>query len=307
MCEETPESPNINARSAAGQKWTVRNCSSDSAPNATVIMNTVRNTYIHIPMLKKDKLSMNKEVLFAKTLEQVKKTAADQGNCVSKEQVEEAFAPLALTGEQMNLVYDYLHQHKIGIGEPVDPDEYLADEERDYLDSYLKELRALPKLTDGEKEAVTLSAMAGDADAQSRLAEAYLPEVAEIAKLYAGQGVILEDLIGEGNVAVAAGVTMLGALEHASEAQGMLGKMIMDAMEEYIAQNVEETEKDKKIADKVNKVADAARELSEELHRKVTVEEIMTESGLSRKAIEDAVRMSSGKIEEIETEVTSEG
>lgn len=248
---------------------------------------------------------MDREILFAKTLEQVKKTAADQGNCISKEKVEEAFAPLALTGEQMGMVYDYLHQHKIGIGEPVDPDEYLADEERDYLDSYLEELRSLPKLTDGEKEAVTLSAMAGDADAQNKLMEAYLPEVAEIAKLYAGQGVFLEDLIGEGNVAVAVGVTMLGALEHVSEAEGMLGKMIMDAMEDYIAQNAEEVKKDKRIADKVNKVADAARELSEELHRKVTVEEVMTESGLSRKAIEDAIRMSGGKIEELENDTTS--
>ena len=80
----------------------------------------------------------------------------------------------------------------------------------------------------------------------------------------------------------------------------MLGKMIMDAMEEYIAENAEETKKDKRIADKVNKVADAARELAEELHRKVTIEEVMEESGLSRKVIEDAVRMSGGKIEDLE-------
>lgn len=243
---------------------------------------------------------MDRENLFTKTLEQVKKTAGEQGNCISREQVEEAFAPLALSDEQMGMVYEYLHQNKIGVGEPVDLDEYLADEEKDYLETYLQELKMLPELTEGEREAVTLSAMAGDADAQSRLTESFLPEVVEIAKLYAGQGVYLEDLIGEGNMAVAMGVTMLGALEHASEAQGMLGKMIMDAMEEYIGLNAEETKKDKRIADKVNKVADAARELSEELHRKVTIEEVMAESGLSRKAIEDAVRMSGGKIEDIE-------
>lgn len=242
---------------------------------------------------------MDKEILFTKTLEQVKQTAAEQSNCISKEQVEEAFAPLALSSEQMGMVYDYLHQNKIGIGEPVDLDEYLADEEKDYLDTYLEELRALPELTEGEKEAITLSAMAGDGDAQSRLTEVYLPEVIEIAKLYAGQGVYLEDLIGEGNVALSIGVTMLGALEHVSEAQGMLGKMIMDAMEDYIAQNAEETKKDKRIADKVNKVADAARELSEELHRKVTIEELMAESGIPRKVIEDAIRMSGGKIEDL--------
>lgn len=248
---------------------------------------------------------MNKEVLFAKILEQVKKTAKEQNNTISKEQVEQAFAPLELGVEQMDMVYDYLHQHKIGIGEPVDLDEYLAEEEKDYLDTYLEELKELPETSPGEREAITLSAMAGDADAQNRLTEVYLPEVVEIAKLYAGQGVYLEDLIGEGNVALAVGVTMLGALEHADEAQGMLGRMIMDAMEEYISENAEEQKKDKRIADKVNKVADAARELSEELHRKVTVEEVMEESGLSRKAIEDAIRMSGGKIEDLAVGTTS--
>ena len=242
---------------------------------------------------------MDRENLFTEILEQVKMAAGEQGNCVSREQVEEAFAPLALSVEQMGMVYDYLHQNKIGVGEPVDLDEYLADEEKDYLDTYLQELKELPELTEGEREAVTLSAMAGDTDAQSKLTESFLPEVVEIAKLYAGQGVYLEDLIGEGNMALTIGVTMLGALEHASEAQGMLGKMIMDAMEEYIGLNTEEKKKDKRIADKVNKVADAARELSGELHRKVTIEEVMAESGLSRKTIEDAVRMSGGKIEDL--------
>lgn len=241
----------------------------------------------------------NKEILFAKTLEQVRKKAKEQGNCIAKEQVEEMFAPLALGEEQMNMVYDYLHQRKIGVGEPVDLDAYLEPEERNYLDAYLEALQELPEVSDGEREAITLSAMAGDVDARNRLIQLYLPEVAEIAKLYAGQGVYLEDLIGEGNVAVTAGVTMLGALEHASEAQGMLGKMIMDAMEDYIAQNAEEVKKDRKILDKVNKVAKAADELYEELHRKVTVEEVMQESGLSRRAIEDAIRMSGDKIDSL--------
>lgn len=246
----------------------------------------------------------NREILFAKTLEQVKKTARKQSNCIAENQVEEAFAPLQLDRGQMDMVYDYLQQHKIGIGEPVDPDDYLANEEKDYLNTYLEGLSLLPDLSEGEREAVTLSAMAGDTSAQARLAELYLPEVVQIAKLYAGQGVYLEDLIGEGNAAVAAGVTMLGALEHAAEAQGMLGRMIMDAMEEYIAENADEAQKNQKIADKVNKVADAARELSGEMRRKVTVEEVMEESGLSRKAIEYAIRMSGGRIEDLALDAT---
>lgn len=248
---------------------------------------------------------MDREVQFAKALEVVKDKAKEQNHCISKEQVEEAFRELSLSEEQMEMVYQYLRQHKIGIGEQVDLEEYLQEEEKDYLEQYLEALKALPEVSEGEKEAITLSAMAGDSDAQRKLTEIFLPEVAEIAKLYAGQGVYLEDLIGEGNVAVAMGVTMLGALEHAAEAQGMLAKLIMDAMEEYITENAEESKKDKRIADKVNKVADAANALYEDLHRKVTVEELMAETGFSRKAIEDAIRMCGDKIEALATGTTS--
>lgn len=243
---------------------------------------------------------MNREILFARALEQVKKTAGEQGNCISKEQVEEAFEALELDEEKLKMVFDYLRQHKIGIDEPVNLDDYLSEDEVNYLDGYLEQLKELPEASEGEQEAVTLSAMAGDADAQNRLTQIFLPRVVEIAKLYTGQGVLLEDLIGEGNVATAIGVTMLGALEHAAEAQGMLGKMIMDAMEELIAENADEAEKDRRIADKVNKVADKANELADDLHRKVTVEELMDETGMSRKTILDAMRISADKIESIQ-------
>lgn len=62
---------------------------------------------------------MNKEVLFAQTLEQVRKLAKEQGNCVSEEQVKEAFEPLGLNNDQLQMVFDYLVKHKVGINEPV--------------------------------------------------------------------------------------------------------------------------------------------------------------------------------------------
>ncbi len=245
---------------------------------------------------------MAQETVFAEILEEVRKKARAQQNFITKTEVEEAFSALSLSAEQMEMVYDYLRQNKIGVDEPVDADACLEEEEKNYLDDYLETLRAIPKATDGEREAITLSAMAGDADAIKRLTELMLPEVPQIARLYTGQGVSLEDLIGEGNVALSLGVTMLGALEHADEAQGMLAKMMMDAMEDCIAASAAEEKSDRKIADKVNKVADAANALKEELRRAVTVEELMEESGLSRKDIEDAVRISGGKIESIAAE-----
>ena len=243
---------------------------------------------------------MNREVLFAKTLEDVRKLAKEQGNCVSEEQVQEAFAALELDNDQLQMVFDYLVKHKVGIGQPVDPDEYLTDEERNYLQDYLDEIEQLPTYTQGEKEACIISAMAGDMDAQNRLVEMYLPAVIDVAKIYVGQGVLLEDLIGEGNLALAFGTGMLGSLETPSEADGMLGKMIMDAMEDYIQEHAANEKADQKIADKVNKVTEKAKILAEELNRKVTVQELAEETGMSEKYIEEAVRMSGFQIEYIE-------
>lgn len=243
---------------------------------------------------------MNREALFAKKLEEVKVLAREQGNVIRQEQVMEAFEPLELSGEQMQMVYDYLLQNKIGIGQHLSPEDYLTDKEQNYLESYLAEIESYGDVSEGEKEAITLSAMAGDLDAQRRLTEIYLKEVPQIAKLYVGQGVYLEDLIGEGNVALTIGVSMLGSLEKAEEAMGMLGKMIMDAMENYIQENADSRKIDKRVEDQVNQVADKARELSEELRRNVTIAELTEESGLSEKVIRDAIRMSGYKIEGID-------
>ncbi len=243
---------------------------------------------------------MNEEALFAKTLEQVRKTARDQGNLISEEQVREAFSALKLEDAQLEMVYDYLRARKVGIGTPADPEDDLSDKEKNYLQNYLEQLAQLPSYSPGEKEAFTLSAMAGEKDARGKLIEIYLKDVVDIARLYTGQGVYLEDLIGEGNMALTLGVTLLGSAESQEEADGFLGRIIMEAMEEHIRENSDSADIHKRVRNRVNRVFLSARELSEELHRKVTVEELAQESGLSEKQIRDAVRFCGSQIEYLE-------
>lgn len=245
-------------------------------------------------------MDTEQEVLFAKTLEKITKQAREKGNWIERDKVEAAFEDMHLSEAQLQLVFDYLSQRQIGLDEPLSAREYLSREESDYLDRYLEELEDLAKITEGEKEALTLSAMAGEAQAQRELIRTYLPQVVEIARLYSGQGVALEDLIGEGNVALSLGVTMLGCLEHPGEAEGMLGKMIMDAMEECVREAVSRWDTSRKALEQVNKVAKKARELSEEMRRKVTVKELSAETGMSRETIRDAMRLSGFSIEEID-------
>ena len=244
---------------------------------------------------------MNQEMEFAARLENIRKLAKEQGGLIQEKQVRDAFVDMHFNEDQMKLVFDYLAGQKIGIGEPLNPEDYLSQEEISYLDSWLESLSGLNDLTDGEKEAVTLSAMAGDADAKRRLTEIYLPQVADIAKLYAGQGALLEDLIGEGNVALAMAVEMLQSVQNASEAEGLIGSMIMEAMENHIAENVQQKETGEKIADKVNRVADQARELAESLGRKVTLSELADETGMSLFDLKEAVDLSGDAIEDIDS------
>ena len=245
---------------------------------------------------------MDKELQFSKTLQKVKDLAKLSGNTISKEEVDEAFRELEFGEEQMKLVYEYLEKANIGIDKEVDTDALLTTEDQGYLQFYLEELQELPTVSEGEKEATILSAMAGDDVAQAKLIQILLPQVIDMAKLYAGQGVLLEDLIGEGNVALTIGVTMLGCFENAKEAQGAIAKMIMDAMEELIVSYVAEDEVDQKIAERVNNISDKAKELAETLGRKVTKEELAEEAEIDVEDIAEAVRLSGGQIEYLETE-----
>lgn len=243
---------------------------------------------------------MGREILFAKTLEQVRKQGKMQGNRISREQVREAFAELSLEESQLELVYDYLEKHHIGVDKEASVKEELTAEETDYLQEYLEMLREIPELSDGEREALFLSAMAGELSAQKRLMEVFLPKVPEMARIYAGQGIGLEDLIGQGNMALSEGVGVLGAAENAQDAEGMLAWFIMDSMEKLIAEGAENRKTDKELEDKVNHIAEQARQLAEDLRRKVTIKELAEETGILEEEIRDVYRVSGYAIEDLE-------
>lgn len=243
---------------------------------------------------------MDKEKEFAALLSEVTRLGREQKGIISEDQVKEAFEQLSLSDDQLTLVYDYLKKHGIGIGTPADPEDFLSYEEHNYLKDYEESLSELPEVSDSEKIGITISAMSGDKSAQNRLIEIYLPSVPDIAKMYVDQGVYIEDLIGEGNLVLTSGVTMLGAIEKPEEAESFLTKMIMDAMEELISDSLDEDARGQKAVKHVQKVADKAKELSKELRRSVTVDELANESGLSVDEIIEAIRMTGNNIEDID-------
>lgn len=244
----------------------------------------------------------NKEKEFAEILKLVTRTARENKNVISKEQVEAAFSELELDDKQMEMVFEYLKSHKIGVGEAVDTDEFnLTDEENNYLNSYLDSLKELQAYTDGEKKAISMSAISGDKEAQKKLIECYLPLVVDVAKMYSEQGVYLEDLIGEGNFALTRGVTMLDAVGEPEEVESFLYKLMLDAMEAAVENNLAEDAGEQKVLKLVQEVADKASELAEDLRRKVTVKELMDETGWDEDKIRSAIKFSGDNIEDLDS------
>ena len=74
------------------------------------------------------------------------------------------------------------------------------DSPADSLQVYLKEIRDEALLTAAEECALAEAIARGDKDARSRMIQANLRLVVKIARDYMGRGMILEDLIGEGNL-----------------------------------------------------------------------------------------------------------
>ena len=236
---------------------------------------------------------------FIAGLEQLKETARLQGNMLTREQINEEFGKWQLDEEQLTLIYDYLNKSNIGIDESGNVQENLSGEDVNFLEMYLSELKELPNVTDCEKRAVMMSALAGDKDAQAKLVEIYLPTVVELSKLYAGQGVLVEDLIGEGNVALSLAVTMFGCVDGIDEVEGFLVKMIMDAMETSIGEDSDNREVGETVLNKVNEVNDKAKELYENLLRKVSAKEVAEELGLTEDKVNEAVKLSADHIDYI--------
>lgn len=250
------------------------------------------------------------EQQFRENLAALTDLAKKQQLCISQEQLAQYFPDTVENEEQKKLLLDYLASQKISVGEKADLDELLSMEDKDYLAEYAESLEAIEPVEKEELSEIMLSAMAGDEQAQQIVLSQFLSQAATLAKLYAGQGVMMEDLVGEANLALMQAVRNLGCVEAEEniydEVSGFLGKCMMDAMEALINEEVDEKNADQQMADKVNRVADVAQELYDDLKRKVTPEEICANSELTMDEVTEAMRISGNQIDTIEMENTND-
>ncbi len=141
----------------------------------------------------------------------------------------------SLTVEQLEMIYQYLEEHKIDVlrvmnDDFVDDDILLDDDDsrfdasaeeeidiesidllegvgtEDPVRMYLKEIGMVPLLTPEEEMELAKRKAEGDQYAKDRLIESNLRLVVSIAKRYTGRGMSFLDLVQEGNLGLIKGV-----------------------------------------------------------------------------------------------------
>ena len=227
---------------------------------------------------------------FLNKLQELKDGAYLQGGMVTSAQIDEMFSDLS--GEQKKFIVEYLEKNHIGIDEAIDPKSYMSESEINLLDMYTESLEAIDYVSDSVKRVLMMDAIAGKKEAKEQLMQQYLQSVIDTARLYSGQGVDFMDLIGEGNVALAVAMEQLDCVEGPDDVEPLIMQMIMNAMEELCKEEGSSDDTMKKVLELVEMVQTKAKDMTEELLRKVTIDELSEDSGISRKKIKEALSVS---------------
>ena len=246
---------------------------------------------------------MDNRIEFLNKLNELVKVAKGKGSTIEIDEVK-AFFEGALTEEQFELVFDYLLAQKVVVKgyfkmpeEEVKETVTYSEEEIAYLEEYCKDLKAFKDAKEGEKEELFSALLRGDDSVKERLIGIYLKEVVEIAKEMYTEGIFIGDLIQEGNVGLILGLDMLTDVESAHQViVEQVRQNIQLAIEEY----AELSQRDKKMIEKVAMLDEGIKSLTEELGRKVTIDELALHMGMTEEEIEDVLRLMGEETEDEE-------
>ena len=216
------------------------------------------------------------------------------------QEINDFFADMELSAEQMEKVFEYLEGHNIDVlritadtDDDVDIDNMIAEEEEvdmenidlsvpegvsieDPVRMYLKEIGKVPLLS-AEREIELAKRMEeGDEDAKKELAEANLRLVVSIAKRYVGRGMLFLDLIQEGNLG------LIKAVEKFDYHKGYKFSTyatwwIRQAITRAIADQARTIRIPVHMVETINKLIRVSRQLLQELGREPLPEEIAKE------------------------------
>ncbi len=180
----------------------------------------------------------------------------------------------------------------------------LADISADSVRMYLREIGRVSLLTAEEEIDLAKRAEKGEKEAKDKLIEANLRLVVSIAKKYVGRGLTLLDLIQEGNFG------LMKAVEKFDYKKGYKFSTyatwwIRQAITRAIADQARTIRIPVHMVETINKLTRVKRQLSQELQRDPTPEEIAAEMNMEVDKVQHILKISQGTIS-LETKVGDE-
>ena len=248
---------------------------------------------------------MEAKTEFLKKLSGLVALARENHDRITIEEVEQYFSDTDFTEEQMELVFDYLLAQKVVVKgylkmssqELKEETVALTEEEETYLKEYQRDLKAFSEEAEGERDELFLKLLQGDGQAKSRLVEIYLTEVVQAAKEMYHKDIFLGDLIQEGNVGLILGIDMI---TDAKAAHDTIIAQVKQSIQMFIEEHAELESRDKKMVEKVELLDESIQTLTEELGRKVTIDELAVYMGMTEEEIEDILRLTGEETKEEE-------
>ncbi len=176
---------------------------------------------------------------------------------------------------------------------PVEPEREAIQEsdlnslaQSDSLRLYLREISRISLLTASREAVLAERAEQGDKEARNQLIEANLRLVVSIAKKYVGQGLSLEDLIGEGNIGLIRAVTKFD-YRKGFRFSTYATWWIKQAITRAILEGTRVVRLPVYIMEEVMRVKRMTRQLYQELGREPTPENIGVRLGMSSERVSE--------------------
>lgn len=169
---------------------------------------------------------------------------------------------------------------------------------------YLKEIGRINLLTSDEEFEYARRAEEGDEEAKKMLAESNLRLVVSIAKRYVGRGMLFLDLIQEGNIG------LMKAVDKFDPTKGYKFSTyatwwIRQAITRAIADQARTIRVPVHMVETINKLARIQRQLTQELNREPTDEEIAEKLGISVEKVREVYKISQDPVS-LETPIGEE-
>jgi len=155
---------------------------------------------------------------------------------------------------------------------------------------YLKEIGKISLLTLEEEMDLSARIVAGEEDAKNKLAESNLRLVVSIAKRYVGRGMLFLDLIQEGNIGLMKAVEKFDA-EKGYKFSTYATWWIRQAITRAIADQARTIRVPVHMVETINRLSRFQRQLTLELNREPTEEELAKKMHLSLEKIREVIKI----------------